>query len=346
MTLGAGVPDPGRREPLWDRVDRNRIRLALYIALFVVGSVVALDLYVVTFAGCLGAFILFRFTGTVPTMSASVRLMAVVSLMGAAAATAWATYALSSSERWLVKRLEAVRVPRGELMDTKFALKDMAIAAGLPMAPELFVIEAAGVNAFILARKRRAVIGVTTGMLERLDLSEQRAVFANLVARLISGDALVATALTALLWPLQSWRMRPVPEDRLFGPGPRSEAPVVHGSGGDASVLFALLLTFGIGFALVAEVVAAAHRRSQLTASEKADAEGMLLLKDPVSMLSALERCVDLDNLVPNARDTLGELFYCWPSFSTNDEDDPEWARVARLREVLGVMGMPARSRD
>ena len=88
------------------------------------------------------------------------------------------------------------------------------------------------------------------------------------------------------------------------------------------------------------ETVAWVYRRSQLTAAEKADAEGMLLLKDPVSMLSALEKCVRLDNTVPAAGEAYGEIFYCWTGDSTSDDTDIEWSRVARLREVLGAEGM------
>jgi hypothetical protein len=102
----------------------------------------------------------------------------------------------------------------------------------------------------------------------------------------------------------------------------------------------AFYLVFGAGFAILSELVAALHRRSQRTTAETADAEGMLLLKDPTSMLSALSHCVELNNLVPSAGEAFSELFYCWTGVSTNDEDDPEWQRVARLREVLGVEGM------
>ena len=56
-------------------------------------------------------------------------------------------------------------------------------------------------------------------------------------------------------------------------------------------------------------------------------------------MLGALRRCVELDNLVPAAGEAFAELFYCWTGVATNDEVDPEWERVARLREVLGVEG-------
>ena len=99
------------------------------------------------------------------------------------------------------------------------------------------------------------------------------------------------------------------------------------------------LLLFGFALAIVGELFAFWQRRGQLRAAEKADAEGMLLLKEPAVMLSALEKCVRYDNVVPRAGDTFSDLFYCWTGDSADDEDDPEWERVARLREVLGVEG-------
>ena len=39
------------------------------------------------------------------------------------------------------RRLGATLVPKGELLDTKFALKDMAIAAGAAVAPALYLID-------------------------------------------------------------------------------------------------------------------------------------------------------------------------------------------------------------
>ena len=56
-------------------------------------------------------------------------------------------------------------------------------------------------------------------------------------------------------------------------------------------------------------------------------------------MLDALNHCVELDNLVPSAGEAFAELFYCWTGASSGEADDPEWQRVSRLREVLGVEG-------
>ncbi len=67
----------------------------------------------------------------------------------------------------------------------------------------------------------------------------------------------------------------------------------------------------------------------------------MLLLKEPLVMLSALESCIRFNNFVPAAGPGFAQLFFCWTGDATSDEEDPEWQRVLRLREVLGVEGNP-----
>jgi Zn-dependent protease with chaperone function len=268
-----------------------------------------------------------------------------LSIAYGAVASLWAAFTLLRSEKWLLAKLDATLIPTGTEIETKMALKDMAIAAGLPVAPALYLIDTRSTNAFVFAaRRRRAVIGITRGFLTKLTLGERRAVFANLVARLKSGDTITSTGITALMWPVHAWRTsrqdsdnRAIDRGIQTGGDDASEAAYVSN---DAAEGMMVLLVFGAGFAILSELVAAGHRRSQLSTAEKADAEGMLLLKDPTSMLSALTHCVELDNLVPSAGEAFSELFYCWTGVATNDETDPEWERVARLREVLGVEGI------
>jgi Zn-dependent protease with chaperone function len=343
----AGRPDPSRLEPLWDRVDRNRLRLLAYLVVFA-GTFAALVALAVAALGGL-TLLLFDEGGDRSALQMVGRWVfadgpwrpVAVGLLLAVAYEAWA---LLRSERWLLKRLKATLVPRGELLDSKLVLKDMAIAAGFDVAPSLHLLDTPNVNAFVFrARDRRPVVGVTRGLVTRLTVDERRAVFANLTARLVSGDSAVSSAVASLLAPLQWFRahrlraideedamMRRALEERRADPWSRREQafPI---SGLFLPVLFPLILA--------GEILAAAQRRSHLVASEKADAEGMLLLKDPRNMLSALERSIRLNNNVVEADHSLGDLFYCWTGDSTDDESDPEWHRVARLREVLGVEG-------
>lgn len=339
------VSDDPRRahiEPLWDRVDANRTRLTAFVIAFVTVSVAAFDVFLlvpVTFLFVMRAY------GDLPQSQAMTIFWGIVipvSITYGAVASGWAIYTLLRSEKWLLKRLDATLIPRGEHLDTKMALKDMAIAAGLPVAPALYLIDVSSTNAFIFAaRRRRAVVGVTAGFIAKLTVDERRAVFANLIARLKSGDTITSTGVTALMWPVQAWRSYRQQSDidaidaaMLSG----ASDPTDPTSSDEASGVV-LYLIFGIGFAILSELIAALHRRSQRTTAEKADAEGMLLLKDPQSMLSALSHCIELNNLVPSAGEAFSELFYCWTGVSTNDDTDPEWHRVARLREVLGVEG-------
>ena len=343
MTPVSASPRRERIEPLWDRVDRNRLALTGFVIAFVGASVVGLDLYLGLPILLLGLVRLASGISLAETLAGVSYLLLPASAVLALIVGGWAAFTLLRSEKWLVKRLGATLVPTGELMDTKFALKDMAIAAGLPVAPALYLLPTSGTNAFVFAaRRRRAVIGVTKGFTTKLTTDEQRAVFANLVARLVSGDSIVSTGVTALMWPLHAWRA-----SRLTADDDELERATTGGSSAAAysersAEAFVLFFLLGVGFAILAEIVAAGHRRAQLSTAEKADAEGMLLLKDPASMLAALERCVELDNVVPSAGEAFAELFYCWTGDATSDEDDPEWQRVARLREVLGVMGFTA----
>jgi Zn-dependent protease with chaperone function len=349
----AGRPDPKRREPLWDRVDRNRLLLIWYLLLFAVGGAFWFTLQV-GLGILLVAFVLVGAEHTESVLSlagllggspgeAVLRLW----LIGFAIAVVYEASALARSEKRIAGLLGAELVPKGELYDTKLVLKDMAIASGQLVAPALYTIPGNSTNAFVAqAPGRRPIVGVTRGFPLKLSLDEQRGVFANLAARLKSGDVMVATAVTGLLAPLETWR-----DERLKEGADDTLQVLTAGDAakyGDYDLIInyqerqrgrLALFIFSVVFVFLGEMVAAVHRRSQRRAAEKADAEGMLLLKDPRSMLSALQRCVELDNVVPQSGPAFGELFYCWPGPATNDADDPEWQRVARLREVVGIDG-------
>jgi Zn-dependent protease with chaperone function len=336
-------PAPDRMEPLWDRVDRNRMKLALTVLLFVAGNVVGIDLLVVVAAL---PVILFKSLYSTAAVVGGTLLDVLVwtSVFAVAMAVVWSVVALTRSERWLVRRLGAVIVPKGEALPTKFALKDMGLAAGITPAPALYVLETSNVNAFAFAAsKRRPIVGVTRGFIDKLPLDEQRAVFANLVARVRSGDTIYATGITALTRPL--WYMRDrqlrdsAEQDSAAMLGGRTAARDDAASESDRMAL-GWLFVVAATFVAVTEVAAFGSRRSQLRQAEVSDAEGMLLLKEPLVMLRALESCIRRNNFVPAAGPGFAQLFYCWTGDATDDEQDPEWRRVMRLREVLGVEGV------
>ena len=83
----------------------------------------------------------------------------------------------------------------------------MSIAAGLASPPSVLVLAEDGANAFALGTARkRAVIGITQGMLRGYTAEELRAVAATLIARITAGDIMFGTALAALMGPVKAIR--------------------------------------------------------------------------------------------------------------------------------------------
>ena len=341
-----------RIEPLYERVQHNRVSAAVFTVAFVLFTALAVAIPVALLAGLVAALWIVAGGGADAGGSA---WQAVLIAGGAAfalalvGAVAWVAFRLSRPERLLLKTLRARVTNRGELADVKSVLKDMAIAAGFRHSPQLHVIEERRVNAFALGRSHdNAVIGVTTGFVERLTPDEQRAVFANLMARICSLDVRVATAVSALVgpvWAARDWDFKRAHETSFeHREDPETTAALALAKGGRAGAVPVVpwFIAQGI-FVIVTEILSWWHQETAWTASEKADAEGMLLLKDPRSMLSALGSVLDADNHVPTAGDAYSQLFYCWAGFGFAPEDDPEYRRVSRLREVLGAEGLAER---
>jgi Zn-dependent protease with chaperone function len=344
LTLPPGVRAE-RIETLWKRVDGNRVRFVAFTTLFI-GIVSLLISLVVAFGAAIAFICAIAETGpnAVVALPALAGGSLLVSLL---ATTLWVIVRLSRSERWLVGRLGARITTKGEFASVKGVLKDITLASGFKHSPPLYFIDTNRVNAFALGRSHgRAMLGVTRGFVERLHPEQQRAVFANLMARIITLDTLWATAVSALMGPIWAMRERDLVRDdtnlvltdnaHVAAPMPVAQASSASGAA------FAGFAVYGVAV-IVTELLAWWHQRAAWMAAEKADAEGMMLLKDPRSMLSALEYVLDCNNHVPTAGDAYSQLFYCWAGFGFAPEDDPEYRRVAHLREVLGAEGLAQR---
>jgi Zn-dependent protease with chaperone function len=346
VTASSDVRLKGRRdrvEPLWDRIDADRAKVAAFLVVFALGVGVALAL-LVGLAGLLvaGAAMLSGHTEDVLAILPSA--MAVSVGLGAVLAMSHAWRMLAHPESLLLERFGAVPAQKGTYLETKSALHDMAIAVGYPHSPTLWVIpDCYRVNAFAIGlRESSAVVGVTRGFTERLTPDDQRAAFANLMARLRSGDTLWATAVSAVMGPIwaaravqfRSQEKREEEPRRVFWTGSTS---YTGSEGSDAGIVGGFILGF---IAVVfTELMMAGHERAAMVAAEKADAEGMLLLKDPAMMLTGLQRTLEANNTVPGAGEEYSMLFYCWAGFGYAPEDDREMERLGRLREVLGAEG-------
>jgi Zn-dependent protease with chaperone function len=359
-----------KQQPLWVRVDENRVKLAVFVVLFIAGSALLLTAALVGVPGSL--FGLF-YTSDVPVEAgwywSSFRTafavgFGVLLALGSLAAA----IQLSNAEDWVRNRFKGTAALPGAYPALERVVSDMAIAGGLPEHPGLVVLDTPAVNAYALGTARsRAVIGVTRGFLEGVPPEEQRAVVATLVARIASGDILFATALAALMGPLKL--IRGSGRAALSGAGGCAEAGCGNGCsglgdagdgctgcllddldsdpGGCLGAITTFLIIVVIAAITYAAVVTAAWivtfwgRLLHRTSYEKADAEGMLLLRDPAPMLAALARAIVADTTISDGDPSYDGIFYTQTS-GTPAIEKIERRRLLRLAEVLGADGAVA----
>lgn len=361
--------EPLRVQPLWMRVDQNRVKLTVFVIMFVLGSAVlitgALVAMPAVLIGAFGAHVTKWWTSDVAAVGATwVTLIGFGSLILAGALIA--AVQISNAEDWVRNRFPgagARPVPPG----LSAAVTEMSIAAGLPERPRLLLLkgDAPSVNAFAIGTSRnRPLIGVTHGFLDRLNVDEQRAVIATLTARIATGDIWFGTVLAALMGPLKAIR-----DARLEKKSLQAAAEGCGGCGdlggcgdgcsgcgdlGDLDLGEGCLAGIGVAafLALVALLTYAAVRAAawivtvwgrvlNRTAYEKADAEGMLLLKDPVAMLSALRKVSESTTQVGTGDASYDGIFYAATS-GTKRVERIECRRFARLREVVATEGIAA----
>lgn len=339
------LPDGVRREriePLWDRIDRERVKVAVFLVAFTatVGATFGVTIALAMF---LAGVVLVTDPLSGPVYFAAVPWVGLAALLlGAIGTAAYSARMMTRAEKRLLARFGARRAATGEFHEAKTALHDMSLAAGYEYPPPLWVIdECDRVNAFALGLDARStVVGVTRGFVDRLGPADMRAVFANLMSRVRSGDTLWATSVSVVMGPI--WKQR---ENQLQRQGDLSDPfreldeeqqrLAARMTQSEASVAFFTTLAV-----IVTEALMQGHERAAMVAAEKADAEGMLLLKDPHEMLAGLAKVLEANNTVVAAGEAYSMLFYCWAGFGYAPEDDPEMERVDRLREVLGPEGL------
>jgi Zn-dependent protease with chaperone function len=343
------------------RVDENRVKLAFFVMIFLLGSALLLDAALVVLPGTLLSLV---FADDPVAWFGGLAVVAAVAFSGILLVGGFASAVqLANAEDWVRNRFGGRVAGAGEFVELESVLEDMALAAGLAARPSIVVLESAGINAYALGTSRaNPTIGVSRGFLDELDRDEQRAVIAALTARMKAGDIMFGTALAALMGPLksirESGRSASGIADGCSGTGcgdPGCSDAACSGCGdldlGDADgcgglIIVVLFLAF-VALVTYIAVVAAAWivtlwgRVLHRTAYEKADAEGMLLLKDPAPMLSALRKASESSNQVAVDDPSYDGIFYAATSGKPG-VDAAEKRRYDRLREVLGTEGLAA----
>jgi len=164
-------------------------------------------------------------------------------------------------------------------------VENLSIGSGLPM-PKVYVIEDSAPNAFATGRSPdSAVVGVTRGLLEKLEKRELEAVMAHEMSHIGNYDTRIMTAV-AVLVGIVVLAADLMLRFTYYGAGAR---PSNKGKGGGA--IGAILLVLAFVFVALSPVIASAMRFAMSRQREYlADSSGALLCRNPDALADALEK--------------------------------------------------------
>jgi heat shock protein HtpX len=235
------------------QIRRNRLRSGIVI----VGFVVLLGVI----AGLIGAVL---------DLS-----LGVAALIGAGL---YAIFAIISSRRMVARMTGAHEIGPDQLRPLRRLVENVSIAAGLPVTPEVRIVDDPSPNAFAAGlRPQTSYVGVTTGLLRVMPERELEAVIAHEIAHVRNRDTYLMTMATifagviALIADL-GFRML------LYGGG-RSRR------GGALVVVVAIVGLLLAPYAALLLKLSLSRRREFL-----ADAGSAEILNDPEAMALALRR--------------------------------------------------------
>jgi heat shock protein HtpX len=162
-------------------------------------------------------------------------------------------------------------------------VENLSIGSGLPM-PKVYVIEDSAPNAFATGKRpQEAVVGVTRGLLDKLEKRELEAVMAHEMSHIGNYDTRIMTAV-AVLVGLVALLADLMLRFTYYGAGAR---PSNKGKGGGA--LGAALLIMAFVLVALSPIIASAMRFAMSRQREYlADSSGALLCRNPDALADAL----------------------------------------------------------
>jgi heat shock protein HtpX len=192
---------------------------------------------------------------------------------------------------------------------------EVNVATGNKYRVKAVVIPTVALNAFSMAGTgRRAIIGVTEGLLSKLTRQQLEAVTAHEMAHVVSGDSLQTTIGCALFGVYAA--MAGAAKVGLRAGG-RIRRPG-RGGGGILILLLLVYLTLGLTQFFYRLVRLALSREREL----RADAVAVRLTRDPVSLSEALQRIANGWRGIGYIDRNLDSLFIVNPAVDPRDESE------------------------
>jgi heat shock protein HtpX len=196
-------------------------------------------------------------------------------------AAVYGVVAVVRSRSMVARMTGAQEVDPRQLVPLRRLVENVSIAAGLPVTPELKLVDDAAPNAFAAGlRKERSYVGVTTGLLRTMPKRELEAVLAHEVAHIRNRDTYLMTMAVVFAGVIAV----------IADIGLRSLA--YGGRSRKGGLLVAILAIVGLVLAPYAALLLrlSLSRRRELLA----DASAAEILNDPEAMALALRR-LELD---------------------------------------------------
>jgi heat shock protein HtpX len=243
----------------------------------------------------------------------------------------WGTY--QYGDKIVLSTTNAQPAEGREYIYLRNTVEGLSIGAGIP-PPEIYVIPNEELNAFATGKDpENASIGVTTGLLERLDREELEGVIAHEISHIKNRDIQFMT-LVAVLVGLAAILSHIILRSYWWGRRGR------RGRGrGDRGNLGLIILIVGFILAIFAPILtriiqfAISRRREYM-----ADSSGVEITRYPEGLASALEKIAKYNRGEMEVSEAMSHLFISDPNRSTLDAiyatHPPIEERIRRLREM------------
>jgi heat shock protein HtpX len=252
-------------------------------------------------------------------------------------AAAYGLFALFRSRSMVARLTHAQEVPESELRPLRRLLENVSIGAGLPVTPELRLVEDDAPNAFAAGlRPEKSFVGVTTGLVRTMPKRELEAVIAHEVSHIRHRDTYLMTMATVFAGVIA---LIADVGFRSLAYGGRS-----RGRGGIVVLVIALVGFVLAPYAALLLRMSLSRRREYL-----ADAGAAEILNDPEAMALALRRLQQDSTTIKYADASVAHLWVESPTDRVETErpgvsaltslfntHPPLESRIAALEEAGG----------
>jgi heat shock protein HtpX len=232
----------------------------------------------------------------------------------------------------------AKEVSEGDAPQLLNVVREMAIAANVPM-PKVYVIDDTAPNAFATGRDpQHASVAITTGLLEKLDREELQGVIAHELSHVRNLDirfSLIVGVMVGAIAILADFFLR-----FTFWGGGRGRDRDSGGGGGAQAIVFVVAIVLAILAPLISRFIQLAVNRQR---EYLADASGVELTRNPYGLERALAKIAGDAEVLEVANRGTQHMYFTNPikkfeerSSGLMSTHPPIIDRINRLRQLTG----------